>query len=127
MHGKTRIVHEMTTINMSRLQVKYEWCYETIDEHGDIIDNDFADKLADLIPPQEIHQLCLVRSEGDEIDGVQDRWWAYVEVGKLPDNFSDEMGVLTDIAVPKKLKDEFKKKYNEHPRIKARCEHESEN
>lgn len=86
---------------MSRLQVKYEWCYETIDEHEDIIESNFEDRLQDLSKPEERHELCLVRREGDEAGGEIDRLWAYVKDGKLPETFSDSMGTLIAITIPK--------------------------
>ena len=45
----------------------------------------------------------LVRDEGNEIDGLTDRYWAYVKGGKLPEYFSDSMGVPIKIKVPKRF------------------------
>lgn len=71
------------------METRYEWCYETTDEHGDILSGDFEDKLKDFQDNRKTSQLCLVRNVGDEIDGVQYRSWAYVENGKLPEYFED--------------------------------------
>lgn len=86
------------------MAIKYEWCWETLDEHGDIIDSNSSEKLE----PGE-GRLVLVRSEGDGIDGLQDRLWAYVDAGKLPECFSDCNGAITGCKVPEKYVTEFKK------------------
>jgi hypothetical protein len=61
---------------------------ETVDEHGDIVDSDFADTLAELLaawgalgPGREL--VLVVDIWSDECD-LRDRGWAYVEGGKLP-------------------------------------------
>jgi hypothetical protein len=41
-----------------------------------------------------------VRNTGNEIDGLQDRQWAYVKDGKLPVFFEDSAGNETAIKVP---------------------------
>lgn len=87
--------------------VIYEWCYETIDEHGDILDNDHADKLSDFSEDRRTKQLCLVRNEGNNEDGLQDRYWAYVKNGKLPEFFEDGAGHLINISVPKRFHTEL--------------------
>ncbi len=85
----------------------YEWCYETTDENGDIIENYFADKLSEFGDNNKTDQLCLVRNEGDEINGLDDRFWAYVKDGKLPEFFSDAMGEFIGVKVPKKFHKEL--------------------
>lgn len=84
------------------MKVAYEWCYEVTDEHGDIIDSNFADKLSDFSKTEE-GELVLVRNEGDEINGLEDRQWAYVKNGKLPLKFSDARNQEIDIDVPKRF------------------------
>jgi hypothetical protein len=91
-----------------RKSIIYEWCYETVDENGDIIDLDFADNLMDFSYNQITDTLCLIRREGDDIEGEQDRVYAYVKDGKLPDKFSDVYGHEININVPKKYQKEFK-------------------
>lgn len=73
-------------------ETKYEWCYETVDEHGDIIDSDFQDKLFQFSKPRMTDTLCLIRRTGNEIDGEQERQYAYVKDGKLPECFEDGTG-----------------------------------
>ena len=70
--------------------VAYEWCLETTDEFGDIVENDSAgigEPLSALLTPQGAlgpGELVLVCSLGNDQDGLLDRGWAYVEGGKLP-------------------------------------------
>jgi hypothetical protein len=88
-------------------KVIYEWCYETIDENGDIIDNDHEDKLTDFNENRKTEQLCLVQNIGDDNNGLEDRNWAYVENGKLPQFFSDAMGKFIGYKVPKRFHKEL--------------------
>lgn len=90
-------------------KVIYEWCYETTDEHGDILDNDHEDKLVNFSEGRKTNQLCLVRNEGNDIDGLNDRLWAYVKDGKLPEYFSDSMGTPIAIKVPQRFHNELNK------------------
>ena len=85
----------------------YEWCYETWDENNDIIDNYHADRLADFSEAGKTNHLCLILNIGDEINGVEDRLWAYVENGKLPEFFSDGGNELTGYKVPIKFHKEL--------------------
>lgn len=87
--------------------IAYEWCYEVTDENGDIIDSNFADKLSEFSKSEE-GVLVLVRNEGDEINGLEDRQWAYVKDGKLPLKFSDARNVEIGIDVPKRFFKELK-------------------
>src|SRR5262245_19081151 len=81
--------------------IGYEWVIEIIeDEYNDIENLTHADTYAealkaaeamreDLQPGHHI-EIGLVRDAGDEIDGLQDRQWAYIgweEDGKLPARF----------------------------------------
>ena len=78
----------------------YEWSIETIDDSGDIIDNDFDDTMADLLrrhPLGSSERLVLVLSIGSILDGVEDRGWAYIADGKLPEFFDN------GIKVPKRF------------------------
>lgn len=91
-----------------RNTVKYEWGKEITDEHGDIIANDFSDMLTvDFFNSDG--ELCLVRNEGNEIDGCTDRFWAYVKDGKLPVNFTNELGQEISIKVPVRFHSELAK------------------
>lgn len=89
-------------------KVEYEWCYETLDDNDDIIDNTFEDKLANLNKPDEKCRLVLVRSEGGENQGVTDRAWAYVIDGKLPDYFENANNQPINTKVPKRFHEELK-------------------
>lgn len=100
-------------------KVNYEWCIEhyTDDEFEDIVDNHFSDVL-DFRPKHfiandgEKTRLVLVRNEGNEVDGLQDRYWAYVENNKLPELFTDDRGYPVSIKVPKKFHAEILKYYS---------------
>jgi hypothetical protein len=76
------------------MNVIYEWCVEVVDGYGDIVDNYFADSLAQAIEwagddDEYEHQICLVRTE-DTFNG--DRAWAYLTDGRLPEYFADAFG-----------------------------------
>lgn len=86
-----------------RNTVKYEWSIETLDENEDIVDSTFWDELPKE-PLEENQRLCLVRNEGNEIDGLTDRLWAYIENGELPEYFADETDCVISIKVPKRFK-----------------------
>lgn len=78
------------------ISVLYEWDYETTDsESGDIIEHHHAEKLVHFRNSHKDDNLVLVCDIYDEIDGLQDRFWAYVVNGKLPTHFSDSLGNLT--------------------------------
>lgn len=86
-------------------KVEYEWTIEEIDaESGDIIDSSFSDDLNFWTKEDwDGKDLGLVRNEGNEDDGLEDRYWAYVKDGKLPEFFTDSMGEFTGIKVPQKF------------------------
>lgn len=89
-----------------RNKILYEWDYETLSEDGDIIDHNHKDKLAAFTKEDITTSLVLIRDEVNDIDGLQDRTWAYVEDGKLPDYFSDAAG-NTLYHVPERFKVEL--------------------
>lgn len=70
-------------------EIKYEWCYETLDEFGDIIECDFEDNLAKFTDNRKTDTLCLIRMVGNNIDGLKDRVYAYVTDNQLPELFED--------------------------------------
>lgn len=90
-----------------RYQVRYEFSAEVEDEHGDIVDSWFFETLAEALATAatadagrgEKINVCLVRDEGNDIDGLVDRQWAYVDTdGYLPSHFDG------GAAVPQKFK-----------------------
>lgn len=88
-------------------RVLYEWAVE-VNSGGDIIESFFYDNLADI--PYSFfrrHDVLLVRNEGNDVYGLEDRYWAYVKDGKLPDFFSDGGGGTTQIRVPKRFHKEL--------------------
>jgi len=83
------------------MSVKYEWTIEEL-EDGEVIDSDFRDKLLEFNFSHfttDIY-LGLVRNEGNDIDGLTNRLWAYVKDGKLPDYFQDAYLQNTSIKIP---------------------------
>jgi hypothetical protein len=94
-----------------RNTIDYEWDIETVDGE-DVVDHYFSDKLdytkAEFSEAIKAGTLTLVRTVGNDYDGVTERTWAYVKDGKLPTMFSDCYG--TEIhKVPIKFHKEFAK------------------
>jgi hypothetical protein len=84
--------------NMSRDKVTYEWAIEEADEDGDIFNVDHADTLAEALDRQRESlstaaetgaasvRVALLRITNDDIDGEQERFYAYLnEDGSLPE------------------------------------------
>lgn len=78
------------------MSVHYEWSIESSDEHGDIHDLNFSDKLSFFKPADLTYdpkagefrkELVLVRTVGTDEDGVTDRDWATMTGGTLPTEF----------------------------------------
>lgn len=92
-----------------RTEVIYEWTLETLVD-GDIVDSDFSDTLS-FFTKEDLNNkhLGLVRNEGNEIEGLVSRLWAYVEDGKLPEIFTNEQGLPTAYLVPKRFHSDLKK------------------
>lgn len=97
------------------MAVKYEWDVETLDEFGDILDHDHRDTFKEAIAAEKTTQgfsettrICLVRDVWDEDNGIQDRQWAYLEEGKLPEYFEDTGGQEAN-RVPQKFHQEVAK------------------
>lgn len=92
------------------MTVSYEWDIEEVDrDSGDILDHNHGDKLSQLlrafgdIITQGRGDLVLVRDEGNNVEGLLDRYWAYVKDGVLPEYFTDSMGEDTGIRVPQRF------------------------
>ena len=94
-----------------KYQVIHEWLVESVDQYGDIIDSNCYPTLADAIRTtlgcpegQDYYRIGLVRDEGNDVDGLVDRQWAYIQNdGTLPDKYSK--GAI----IPKKFRAEFAK------------------
>ena len=75
--------------------VFYEWDVEEIDSDGDIIDHhhvesyEVADTLKRLYEATEPYTYKVVLVKDSRASG---RSWAYIEDGKLPENFEDSYG-----------------------------------
>jgi hypothetical protein len=79
-------------------KVIHEWLVESVDQYGDIIDSNCYPTLKDAICTTEgadysdggYYRLGLVRDEGNEVDHLLDRQWAYFQPdGILPESYSD--------------------------------------
>jgi hypothetical protein len=107
-----------------KTKIQYEWCIEHENKNGDIIDLDFADKLAEYGASSfKINRGCikatlhLVRNEYTDDEGIHDRTYAYenadgdLEFGdwRPAGDFDDAMvwRNYPNMTVPKKLKNEF--------------------
>jgi hypothetical protein len=77
----------------------YEWDIETTDDHGDVIDHNFADKLKDF--PEIDGDLVLVKYTNSG-----DRSWAYF-TDEIPTHFENAYGRNTG-KVPKRFIEEYK-------------------
>lgn len=100
------------------MSVVYEWRLETrtsYEDEDEIIDT-YADELPILIQMAlegdleegEFYRICLVRDRLDKFTSVEERFWAYVKGGNLPELFEDAFG-LEASKVPKQYHEEFKK------------------
>jgi hypothetical protein len=76
--------------------VAYEWVIEPTDDNGDILESLHADTYREAIqvaaqcdyPDQHRVDIGLVRDQGSDSEGIEDRQWAYMtEDGKLPECF----------------------------------------
>ncbi len=98
-----------------KTQIKHEWALELL-EGGDIVDSDFSDTLPADWLNIENSDLGVVRNEGNEHEGLKERYWAYVYedngVKKLPEYFSTALGEKTDIKVPERLHHELYRQTN---------------
>lgn len=70
------------------METAYEWVTEETDEDGDILDSDFSEKLSELSGPVS----ALVKRIGDEGNGEQERYYAYIVDGVLPAEFENDGG-----------------------------------
>lgn len=89
-----------------KTRTTYEWCIETMDEHGDIIDSEFYQSLDEITDDFEWSQLCLVKDVYHNIQGLQNREHAYIVNHELPDFFDD------GTKVPSRYHVEFYKRFN---------------
>lgn len=98
------------------MAVSYEWCVEiVVRETGDIEDNNFVASFAEATAfvrsaaedDEYDYRIVLVRTEGNEDDGVTGRLWAYVTAdGTLPEFFANSYGTATGVKVPQKFRKE---------------------
>lgn len=84
----------------------YEWCYETIVD-GEVDGNDHEEKLSNFQDNRKTDTLVLVRDVFAEDGNLEDRLWAYVKDGKLPETFSDANQTPLGYNVPKRFHKEL--------------------
>jgi hypothetical protein len=90
-------------------KIFYEWGFEEAEsEDGEEGNSDFSDILSQLDTSGN-GELVLVRNSGSESMGLEDRLWAYVKDGNLPENFEDASGEETGIKVPERFHKELLK------------------
>jgi hypothetical protein len=82
---------------MARDKVSYEWAVECVDEFDDVQDIYFADSYAEAVASQTSEaesdvysevRIALVRTEGNDDDGINWRGYSYVRDGALEPQFS---------------------------------------
>jgi hypothetical protein len=90
--------------------ISYYWDVETVDINDDVQDHHQGDLtyliavFGDIIlTGQDETRLVLVRDKENDVDGLVNRQWAYVEDGELPETFDGSA------IIPAKIKAEFKK------------------
>lgn len=99
------------------MRTEYEWDIEQWTEDGeDIVDHNHSDKLAEFSPMDvasldgKQYRLVLVRDYFDEdIDRLENRSWAYITLGKLPETFEN------GVTVPKRFHIELARFKQIHP------------
>lgn len=91
----------------------YEWNLPIIDDWGDIIDNQFNEKLSGFSQAEvdDADAVELIKNIGNEANGIEDRAYAHVRGGQLDTEFDD------GCKVPVKLRDEFRKWQERQHRI----------
>lgn len=99
------------------MTVYYEWTVETLgfysglNDDPDIIDTSAFEILDEAIDFQdgceEPSRLVLVRQQGNDIEGLTDRSWAYIEDMCLPEYFEYGAGEQSPHKVPKKYKQQW--------------------
>ena len=67
------------------IKVSYEFACEYSDQHGDIHDSDYSDKLSEVWPPRLLRLFkgckatpCIIRYMGSESRGLVHKTYAYV-------------------------------------------------
>jgi len=97
--------------------ITIEWLLEELEEDGsadpDILDTHCFPTLAEA---RAFAAQCdlplrfgLVRDRGDDLEGIVDRQWAYVEDGKLPERFDWGGGEDGGAKVPARYHNELKR------------------
>lgn len=66
------------------MSTSYEWDVEEIDEHGDIIDHNHHETAEEMVAdylsrPAGCAEMVLVRDVFNDLHGLLDRKWAYVD------------------------------------------------
>lgn len=106
-----------------RNSVDYEWDIEAMDGE-DIVDHFHSDALSyqadELRDALKAGTLVLVRTVGNEDDGVTDRTWAYVKDNALPERFLNAYDIPC-AKVPQKFHNELKRRIAELETVGRFC------
>jgi hypothetical protein len=88
------------------MSITYEWVAEPTDEYDDIIDPIFGDtykEVADVtianFKDAVVVNYALVRNDGNDEQGLQERQYAYIVDGLLPMLFDDGAAVPTRYGI----------------------------
>ena len=86
-------------------KVIYEYVIELKDVFGNIMNLFFYDNLKSLLPhiPDTMnYDIALVRTTGNDNEGVKDKSYAYFSEGKLPTHFDDS------VKVPQRYRSDYR-------------------
>jgi len=93
------------------MSVYYEWAVEWLDEWGDIVDVTHFTRLAEAVEHHDAWMavrgknmaICLVYNRVSDFDqNVEDRQWAYLENGLLPEAFDGGGKIPKRFRTPRK-------------------------
>lgn len=96
------------------MAVEYEWDLELVDEHDDVFDHVFCDSAVEVVREfknaqlhGEVASIVLVRTVWG-LSGNEDRTWAYVKDGVLPE-FTRDAYNRDAYKVPQKYHKEWRR------------------
>jgi hypothetical protein len=98
------------------MAIFYEWIVEFLEdgsEDSDIYDTSAMDTYAEAHlaattwETTPFVRIGLTRNEGNDIEGLTDRMWAYIKEGKLDEWFNQGTDFPTGVSVPKRYMKEL--------------------
>lgn len=107
------------------MAITYEWVVETFDKDDpnkddpEIVDTNAYDTYPEAL--KAAHQedtlgwrICLTRNVGNDVDGLQDRLWAYIDYTTLtlPEYFEVGGGEPSNVPVAKRHRKEIERRHS---------------